>query len=340
MMKLARRCFHFMRFSLVFLVILCLYICKCSSIFTPTPTPSPPLNDFYNNFHKQNQIEINNYNIFQLFLLASVFFTLLWLFLLHLCNHVKYVTFDTNLCTRRKATTSKLPDCLWSSYLLIMLGLLFCECPDFPLIMFIISINSSCGSLVNLTLRFSKIMSRTIFSILCIYIYSIALTPVTCILSLMVFQIWCHSLTKNVPLWLPTILILLSNDVHLNPGPHFQSNLINFMSWNLNSLAKDNFQRIHLIEAHNALFKYDLISLCETSLNDSVELPETLINDYTFVPANNPANVRHGGVGLFFKNSLPVIVRDDLSFDESIVIEIKFGRKKKIFYCLVSESCF
>ena len=117
-----------------------------------------------------------------------------------LCNHVTYVTFDTNLCTRRKATTSKLSNCLWSFYSLIMLGLLFCECPDFPLIMFIISINSSCGSLVNLALRFSKIMSRTIFSILCIYIYSIALTPVTCIISLMVFQIWCHSLTKNVPL--------------------------------------------------------------------------------------------------------------------------------------------
>ena len=155
--------------------------------------------------------------------------------------------------------------------------------------------------------------------------------PVTCILSLMVFQIWCHSLTKNVPLWLPTILILLSNDVHLNPGPHFQNNFFNFMSWNLNSLAKDNFQRIYLIEAHNALFKYDLISLCETSLNDSVELPETLINDYTFVPANNPANVRHGGIGLLFKNSLPVIVRDDQSFDESIVIEIMFGHKKIYF---------
>ena len=109
------------------------------------------------------------------------------------------------------------------------------------------------------------------------------------------------------------------------------------MSWNLNSLAKDNFQRIRLIEADNALFKYDLISICETSLNDSVELPETLINDYTFVPANNPSNVRHGGVGLFFKNSLPVIVRDDLSFDESIVIEIKFGRKK-IFYIVLYRS--
>ena len=56
------------------------------------------------------------------------------------------------------------------------------------------------------------------------------------------------------------------------------------MSWNLYSLAKDNFQRIRLIEAHNTLFNYDLISICETSLNDSVELPETLLDDYTFLP--------------------------------------------------------
>ena len=39
-------------------------------------------------------------------------------------------------------------------------------------------------------------------------------------------------------------------------------------------------------------------------------------------------NTRNGGVGLFYKNSLPVIVRNDLSFDESIVVELKFGRKK------------
>ena len=74
-------------------------------------------------------------------------------------------------------------------------------------------------------------------------------------------------------------VVKLSNDNHLNSQPHFQNNFFNFMSWNLNSLAKDNFQRIRLIEAHNTFFNYDLISICETSLNDSVELPETLIND-------------------------------------------------------------
>ena len=107
------------------------------------------------------------------------------------------------------------------------------------------------------------------------------------------------------------------------------------MSWNLNSIAKDNFHHVSLIEAHNSLFNYDLISICETCLNDSAELPETLLDEYTFVPANNPANTRRGGVGRFYKNSLPVVIRSDLSFDETIVVELKSGRKKHfLLFCI------
>ena len=107
------------------------------------------------------------------------------------------------------------------------------------------------------------------------------------------------------------------------------------MSWNLNSIVKDNFHRVSLIEAHNSLFNYDLISICKTCLNDSIELPETLLDEYTFVPVNNPANTRRGGVGLFYKNSLPVVIRNDLSFEESIVAELKFGRKKYfLLFCI------
>ena len=87
-------------------------------------------------------------------------------------------------------------------------------------------------------------------------------------------------------------------------------------------------------EAHNSLFNYDLISICE--INDSVELPEPLLNEYRIVSANNPANTRRGGVGLFYKNSLPVVVSKDLCFDESIVVELKFGRTF-FFYCFVSK---
>ena len=55
------------------------------------------------------------------------------------------------------------------------------------------------------------------------------------------------------------------------------------------------------------MFIYDLISVCETNLNDTVDLPETLPNDYSFETANYPLNRKHGGVGLFYKNSLQLI---------------------------------
>ena len=131
----------------------------------------------------------------------------------------------------------------------------------------------------------------------------------------------------------------MSNDIHLNPGPipNLRNNCLNFMNWNLNSSTKDNFHRVDLIEAHNSILKYDLISVCETNLDDSVELPETLLNDYTFVSANHPLNIKHGGVGRFYRNYLPATVRRDLSFDETIVVELKFGRKK-IFLTVLYRS--
>ena len=51
--------------------------------------------------------------------------------------------------------------------------------------------------------------------------------------------------------------------------------------------------------------------------------------EINFVSCNNTSNIRIGGVGLFYKNDLPIKIRNDLSFDESIVVEVVFGRKKK-----------
>ena len=104
------------------------------------------------------------------------------------------------------------------------------------------------------------------------------------------------------------------------------------MNWNLNSLTKDNFQRVHLIESRHSMFSYDLVSVCDT-----VDLPETLLNDYSFETANHPLNRKHGAVGHFYKNSLPINIRRDLSFEESIVVELKFGRKK-IFLTVLYRS--
>ena len=49
-------------------------------------------------------------------------------------------------------------------------------------------------------------------------------------------------------------------------------------------------------------------------------------NGSTFVPANNPANIIHeggGGGGWTLLSEFSSVVRADLSFDESIVVELK-----------------
>ena len=91
--------------------------------------------------------------------------------------------------------------------------------------------------------------------VVCIYITSISITPVAWIICLVVFQILRYSI-KKMPHWFVFIIILLSNDIHVNPGPYCENNLK--MNLNVNSLAKDNFQRVRLMEAHNATFNIHL----------------------------------------------------------------------------------
>ena len=85
---------------------------------------------------------------------------------------------------------------------------------------------------------------------------------------------------------------------------------------------------------------YDLISICETSLNDSVELPDPLLNNDTFVSSISPNNRRHGGVGLLHKNSFPLTVRVDIAFNETIVVELKFGGKQIFFTALYRSPAY
>ena len=137
-------------------------------------------------------------------------------------------------------------------------------------------------------------------------------------------------------LWILSLLLIMSSDVHPNPGPpsvnqNFSSGFLSFCNWNLNTLSKDNFSRVSLLEAHNTIFKYDIISLCETSLNDEATVPENALPGYIYHPLNNPDGSKNGGVGIFYKDSLPLKIRPDLSFDECLVTELIFGYKKIFF---------
>ena len=71
-----------------------------------------------------------------------------------------------------------------------------------------------------------------------------------------------------------SLLLILSNDVELNPCPKKDSSKRNFSiaHWNLNSIAAQNFVKLSQLEAYNTLHSYDLICLSETWLN-SLQFP-------------------------------------------------------------------
>ena len=164
--------------------------------------------------------------------------TFLRLSCLYLCTQVSYITFNTDLnlyCKKKNLLVSTKCTSLYMSH--IMSWLLLSECEKEHVLIFIIHIEPNIANVFHLSCKFSKIILRVISGTLTFYIFSMSLTPATCTICLIILQIWCHTYVKRVPHWLPIILIILSNDVHLNSGPQFQNNFLNFMPWNVNSLA-------------------------------------------------------------------------------------------------------
>ena len=270
------------------------------------------------------------------YILIFLFISLLCAGWLHLCTSMRYITFDTNLNLYRKKSIPKAFS-WWFFISTAITVLLFWECEKEQTTMILIYMNLDFKIMIKPPLKIIKLISLMLFLTSSLFIFTIAVTPVTNIFSVLLFQIVCYSLIKFLPPWVSTLLILLSNDIHLNPGPQYPPKFLNFMTWNLNSITTNNFERVALIEAHNSIFEYDIISICETNLKDSLVPNIPILNGYEFEHANHPGNVAHGGVGVYYKQSLPIIPRKDLSFSESLVLEIKFGRKK-IFFTVLYRS--
>ena len=112
--------------------------------------------------------------------------------------------------------------------------------------------------------------------------------------------------------------LVICPNIHPNPGPAHLNNFTgwfsSFCNWNLNTLSKY------------------IISLSETSLDDTVEVPD--MPGYKYNSCQHPDGNRSGGVRIFYKESLPLKIRGDLSFNESIVCNLIF-RDKHIFRSFV-----
>ena len=155
-------------------------------------------------------------------------------------------------------------------------------------------------------------------------------------LNLNIIRISLHYDSAN---WVAFLVLIVSNDIELNPGDYLRNGFLSFCNWNINTLGKDNFQLASLIEAHNSLFNYEIICLCETSLNDSIIIPQKLIDNYKFISSNSSGGKKQGDVGIYYKESLPLKVRHDLDFAECIVTELSFVGKKIFFAVLYRNPC-
>ena len=86
-----------------------------------------------------------------------------------------------------------------------------------------------CKNLLNLLLKKIKSTRRVSSVAVLLYNFSISVTPTACILCILTFQFWCYSYIKRIPHWLPIFLIIISNDIHMNPGLYYKKDCFNFV---------------------------------------------------------------------------------------------------------------
>ena len=103
------------------------FIINC--VFTPSTTPFPHMQNLSKFNTKYEKIELNWINIPQLILFGFGLVSVLWLILLHSCNQVEYITFNTNLNLFKKNSNFIFPK-IWLYVLIVLLWLLLCECPE------------------------------------------------------------------------------------------------------------------------------------------------------------------------------------------------------------------
>ena len=126
------------------------------------------------------------------------------------------------------------------------------------------------------------------------------------------------------------ILISLSEDVQLNPGPRDKSSsAFSIYHWNLNSIMAYNYAKMSLLEAYIAAQKFDVVCISETYLDSSTAYDDSNLEiaGYNLIRSDHPSNKKRGGVCIYYKNSLPLRVLSIHYLQECINFELKIGDK-------------
>ena len=266
------------------------------------------------------------------FAFTCVVLTVLILIARTFIRNTRYVTFDTRLdCLPIFSLNYATVQVKWNLVLRSALIIVYFCIVDFPI--FFSQSEVLQDFIIDYVLNFLSFFLKTYYQSFLIFRYiGEIILPKT------------SPFVQVVFLWFLKLILLLSQDIETHPGPRrsnissqgegFRNSFFSFCNWNLNTLSKNDFHRVSLLEAHNSYFKYDIISLCETSLNKDTKVPENTFKGYNFFSLDHPSGDKKGGVGIFYKETLPLRPRPDLSFDECLVCELIFGRNKIFFTVL------
>ena len=102
-----------------------------------------------------------------------------------------------------------------------------------------------------------------------------------------------------------SLLLILSNDIELNPDPKKDSSKCNVSMayWNLNSIAAQNLVKLSQLEAYNTMHSYDFICLSETWLDSttSINSNDLSLKGYNLHRVDDPDNVKTEGLVFIIK---------------------------------------
>lgn len=124
------------------------------------------------------------------------------------------------------------------------------------------------------------------------------------------------------------IRIILSNDVHLNPGPvsSFSLGQLNVRSLNI----REKFEEISFLIREN---NFDIFAVCETWLNERISSECFSIPGYNPIIRLDREGRLGGGVAFFTSDSLVVKHRKDLEIAGFELLWIEFRLKQHYFLC-------
>ena len=132
----------------------------------------------------------------------------------------------------------------------------------------------------------------------------------------------------NLLYWLYILLITLSGDVELNPGPKRKATqTLSICHWNLNSICAHNFAKLSLLRAYVSVHKFDIICLSETYLDSSIDDESLEISGYYLIRSDYPSNKKRGGIWIYYKGFLPLKVTGVRLLEECIIFNLIISNK-------------